>query len=689
MTNEVVLLTHGTRDLNPSSGAFRTCMPMGTFRMASGPVSALVAERTGKWPVATGIGRESRKEVFTHFIGSGGSGHEANLAYARSLYNPDRGVQTLTFTMLGANMTVQARALRMYPMNEDIGEGACNGEWEILGGTYYAASASSLAGAAKTSTPATLAVSNAGTVPSDRLVFTAQPTAAKTAANGQRFLQYVNLLHRAPRDVANWPLELTGDSGWDHATEVAASRSLSTGYDVEVYVDGRRVPRWFGTGTAAANQSASRLWATLDLPAARKWTNATGASMTTPQTTFYTERQLVNIPATPFWAMLYDGTNKECVRVTAYDKAAGSFTIVRAQRGTSAAAHSSAVAMYWMPVTVEIVYGWTSATIPLYIDDRFKPIPASHASSTNQAWTFAHYQETDPAADTQARLPRPGSWRTARRPYPDWTGSDKLYRNWIVGGVGSPATTMQLVYNDAGAKAGRPLAERWERAWPIAISNLAFTQTTTTLTHDSPANTEGWIELRAVATDGTEYRVDTYHGDTASAETQSFSPSVLYTALCVKPWDPENGDDDNTSHSKSAVPIKPTDGDGLSVAAGMVATFDTAERIIAVVSSRTDAYQIGRPDNPATLQDATGNKIYFSGVVLALGDTLTVSVTDGTATVGDGTGRAHLLTGLRNLTIPADPSAPPYSSNLTYTEAGLTGGASITLGLTSYYSAWN
>lgn len=107
------------------------------------------------------------------------------------------------------------------------------------------------------------------------------------------------------------------------------------------------------------------------------------------------------------------------------------------------------------------------------------------------------------------------------------------------------------------------------------------------------------------------------------------------------------------------------------------------------MSARVDAYQIGRPDSPATLQDATGNKVYFSGVVLALNDTLTVSVTDGTAIVGDGTGRAHLLTNLRGLTIPADPAAPPYASNLTYTETGLTGGASITLGLSSWYSAWN
>lgn len=686
--SRTVLVTHGTRDLNPASGAFTTHPRVGAFRVATGAVTPLVSERSGGWPVASGMTRQSRTEIFDHEIGSGGSGHDANLANLKSLYDPRRGVQTLTFTLNGNSVTVQARALRLLPHDSGARRQVATGQWEILGGTYYAASPQSLAGAAKTATPATLAVSNNGTVPSDRLVVTARPTAAKTAANGQRYMQYVTLLHRAPRDAAQLPIEVTGDAGWNHAAEVTATRSMSSGYDVEVYVNGRRVPRWFGTGTAAANQAASRLWITEDLPAARKWTNATGASLTVGQTTFYTERALVNVPAGPFWAVLYDGTNTECVGVTDYDQAAGTFTITRAQRGTTAAAHASAVAMYWMPITIDIVYGWTSAIIPLYIDDRFKPIPASHASSTNLAWTFAHYQETDPAADTQARLPRPGSWRTARRPYPDWTGNDGLFRNWIVGAVGSPATTMTIIYNKAGAKAGQPLVERWEHVWPIALSNLAFTQTTTSLTHDSPANTEGWIELRAVATDGTEYRADTYHADTASAESQNFSPSVLYTALCIRPWDPQNKED-NTSGSESSVPQEPTDGDGLSVAAAMVATFDTGERIICTVSARTDCYQIGRPDNAATLADSDGNTVYLAGIVLALLDTLTLSVTDGTATVGDGTGRAHLITGLRGLTIPADPASPPKNSNLTYTETGLTGGASITLGLTSWYSAWN
>lgn len=682
---KTTLTTHGTRDLNPVSGAYTTTPRTDFARLMSSPVSPMTADRSGAWPVATGITRGARTAIFDHEISTGGDGHDVNLAAVRSLYAPHRGVQLLTFTMGGHSMTVYARALQMLPHDSGAKRLVVTGQWEILGGLYYGASAQTVAGAAKTSTPATVAVTNNGNAPSDRLVVTFQPTAAKTAANGQRYLHYVNVLHRAKRDAAAWPVELTG--GWDHAAEVTATRSMSSGNDVEVYVNGRREMRWFGTGAAAVNQATSRLWANLDLPAAREWPNATGAALTVGQTEFYTDAQLVNIPSVPFWAILYDGTNFECVRVTDYDQAAGKFTIQRAQRGTSAAAHGAGVSLWWMPVTVEIVYGWTSATTPYYIDDRFKPIPASHASSTNNAWTFANYQETDLAADTQARMPRTGSWRTARRPYPDWTGREELYRNWIVGNVGSPATTLQIVYNHDGAIAGRPLAERWEFRSPIGISQYDFVETTTNLTHPGAPN-EGKMELRVVATDGTETVVDTYAANTANSESKAFSPPVLYIAHTIKPWDPSDKDD-NTTGSDNLVAQEPTDGDGYSIAAAAVVTFDTTERLTVNRSARTDAYQIGRPDAPATLADSDSGTMYLAGIVLALSDTLTVSVTAGTATVGDGTGRAHLITGLRDVRIPADPLAPPETTNLTYTETGLTGGASVTIAVTDYRSAWN
>ena len=681
---KTTLTTHGTRDLNPASGAFTTTPRSDFARLTTSPVSPLTTERSGMWPVVAGLTRNLRTVLWDHEI-AGGASHDANLALLRSLYDPRRGVQTLTFTMNGVAMTVSARALQLTAHESGAKKLVATGQWEILGGMYYASSASSLAGAAKTATPATLAVSNAGTVASDRLVFTAQPTAQKTGANGQRYLDYVNVLHRAKRDAGMWPVELTG--AWDHAAEVTASRSIASGDDVEVYVNGRREMRWFGTGTAAANQAASRVWTNLDLPAAREWSNSSGAALTNSQAEFYTDRALVNVPATPFWGIIYDGSSRECVRVTAYDLAAGKFTIVRGQRGETASTFTSAASLWWMPVTVEIVYGYTSAATPYYIDNRFKPIPASHASSTNAAWTFANYQETDPAADIAARKPRPGSWRFARRPYPDWTGRDELYRNWIVGSVGSPATTLQVVYNHDGAIAGRPLAERWEFTSPIGVSGYDFVETTTNLSHPGPPH-EGKMELRVVATDGTETVVDTYAGSTANSETKSFSPPVLYLAHALKPWDPSDKDD-NTAGADTSVAQEPTDGDGYSIAANAVVTFDTSERLLVFFGARTNAYQIGRPDAPATLADASGNTMYLAGIVLALSDTLTVSVTDGTALVGDGTGRAHLITGLRDVTIPADPASPPYASNLTYTEAGLTGGASITLGLTEWRSAWN
>ena len=55
------------------------------------------------------------------------------------------------------------------------------------------------------------------------------------------------------------------------------------------------------------------------------------------------------------------GELRDAVGVAAYDLAAGKFTIVRGQRGESATTFTSSASLWWMPVTVEILYGWTAA----------------------------------------------------------------------------------------------------------------------------------------------------------------------------------------------------------------------------------------------------------------------------------------------------------------------------------------
>lgn len=657
------------------------------LKMRTADVDVQVAESRYNSPRFAGLTRKARTMIVDHEIIDGSNYEKARMAL-RALYTARKEVQTLVFTENGVNKRASVKLIRLLPHESGLRRHVAQGEWMLLSTEYLADTASTVAAAAKTSTPATVSVTNAGTVASPSLVFTAKPTAAKTAANGQRYRVQVTVVNNAPRDLVRHPVAVR--TSWDHAAEVTATRSHSSGKDVEVYKVApgyQRLMRWFGAGTAAANQSASTLWIADDLAAMREWKDNGGATIGTGDTTFYTSTPLTHMPPTPFYAALED----EVVRVTGYDEAAGTITMVRGVRGSTNATHTSGTPMR-LATCYDVVYGWTSAPTPRYINDDYKPIPADHQSSTNSAWTFASYCELYDADDVHTLKPRPASWRLARRPgFPpagDWTGREDMYGKWVghttaLATDGTPATKLCISYRAAGPYDGHDLVDRWELMFGVGLSGLDFTQSTTTLELAVPY--EGRLNVYGYGRTGSEVRLATYN-DSSTSPTLTFSTPVIGVAFAIKPFDAKDIQD-NTTGSAIIGPNEPTDGDGFAISQNMVATFDSTERLKVIASARQDVYQIGRPETPATLADADGNTLKVYGVTVALNDTLTLDCEARTALLDDGTSVAPAIGGDWP-TVPADASAPPYTSSLTWTETGLSGGASITLAVTSYRSAW-
>lgn len=684
MGKQWVLKSLGGVDLTVA-GQFSTKLARHQMRMQTGARNVTLSGRSELSPTYTGSSLAERTIMVEHEI-AGGANHEAYLNAVKAFYDPQLGARSLIFTADGVDKRASVVATRMLPHESGIGLEVVCGEWVLLDTRYYAETASTVAAAAKTTTPATISIANAGTCRSPQGIITLKPTAAKAAANGQRYGRYITPINRAPRPLVNWPIDLcdtdrsTGAGGWDHAAEVTATRSQADGDDVEVYVNGLRVNRWFGADadTGGVNQTTTAVWVNLDMPPVRKWTLA--ADITdTAVTAYFKEGLLPDMPATPFYAAFDDGTNTEVVRVTGVTASTRALTIVRAQRGTTNIAWTAGEMLYWTPVLVELVYGGTSLPAQTYVDDDYKPMMIADTTnrSTNDHWHYVTFQESRADANTQDRKPRGGSWRT-RMAGPidrdEKTGDGDMFVRYIprtasLSTDAAIASAMCLAYRSAGAIGGHPVMDRWELDSPIGIDSITHTSVTTSLEF---AGNEAQLEVVGVDIDGNEEILASHDDETTTAETLTPGSNVYVVWFRIDPFDPKV---DSSTVDQTA--NEPTDADGFTTD-DLIIGFAAAEEIVLAWGARRDIYQFGRPNAPATLANSLGDTLSIYGLVVSLNDTLTLDIESHSATIGDGTGVAHVVRGTW-------PWLMVGTTDLTYAETGI---GEVTIAVPSYRSAW-
>lgn len=682
----IVLKTLGGVTLNPVSAEYTSALAPVQMRVQTAPRDIQVTRRSGTGPSYQGQTLGERTLSVRHAIAGDGTTHEANLRLLKQHhYSTLFGSRTLVFTDTdSADKRVTVVAARLLPL-ATVEQGWVDAEWTLLDPIAYDDAASSVAAVAKSSSPATLAVTNAGNESSRQAVVTLRPSAQKTVANGQRYRIRVTPINRNPRPLQAWPVDLAdkvGGAGWNHAAEVTGGRSRSDGADVEVYVNGRRTDRWaWASGSGTWNQNATRIWANLDLAPARIWTFRSATTLGAGDTTVPVKDDLVNMPREPFYAAFVNtaGTTVEVVRVTAFDDDARTLTVVRGQRGTSATTWADSSKLYWCPVLIDVLYGWTSATSPTYVDDARKPMVLQSVPGTlssNAAWTFNEFMESTESGLIRSRKGRTGAWRP-RLVSPEF-GRDDMFWNYIPRTASrtsdaAVATLMALAYRSAGALGGHPLSDCWDLVSPIGITQVVHTYDVTTLDFD--AGLEANFVCSVVDADGNEEELAN-HDATSGTETLTPSANAYAVRYKVDPFDPKV--DSNTVELTAQ---EPTDADGWTVDSVSV-TFDTDEKVLLVWGTYGNAYQIGRPGAPATLADASGRTLEVYGPILDVGETLSVDCDAGTLTLsGDGTGTGQLAAG-------AFLRLPPGTNNLTFTEAGLSGGATVEFGVSSKRGAW-
>lgn len=643
-------------------------------------VGLVAASRARRYPKGHSKSYSDREFTLVHHCAT--PIHPARQAL-EAVYSPWIGPGTLLFEEDGVSKTAEVMPLTLARHGQspaDCGgdNGIYEGRWALLSNVFYSEDPTM---ATPASVPGNLSVTNAGKIASRRGELTLLANAAKTGGDGQTRRKRITLAHTGDREMVDWPMCLTPD-GWDHAAEVTGSASLSSGNDVEVYVNGVRFPRWSQTsGSYSWNQATTRVWSLLTMPPGRRW--YAHAPIGSGDATIKLRDAADDLPAFPFYAIIdHTAPGTEVVLATGYDADTRELTITRARRDTTALASASGsggtdyVSVWWATGIIDLLWGHRDAGTPDYIDDNLRPlILDSTTAPDNDDWTFDKLLELE-GSDATRIIPHAATWYwgdLADRSRERKTGEGDQYLRMVPKTTGSPATAIGVKYRALGAAAGLPLVDRVLWRTPRQLTAAALDWNASTLDGDAVSR-EGVMEVGYIDADGNvcieaEYDVNT----TAGSGTHSFSFTGLAVGLYCryKPYDPQA-----PGASENSLAMEPAANDGFTIS-GVEVTFGDSPLIV-VPATDHDCYQFGRPDDPATIANTEAETLRLYGPIVNVDEGLTIDLETHAITLNeDSQGRAHLTRGQW-------PGIPAGTANLAYAE---TSGASVTMGA-EVYDAW-
>lgn len=322
--------------------------------------------------------------------------------------------------------------------------------------------------AAASVAPFDFTVENAGNAEDDQPVIRLQPITQKAAANSWIYKREVIVANRVENAFADYALCLTDDGsggGFDHAAEVTAGRSLASGNDVRVLLDGVETPRWDGGGSASSwNDMDLLLWINVTLSPGLRAELDAAVTAGSPAN----GGDLSVIPGgTAGWpssgallvddeVILYEGITDDA------------FTgVTRGVRNTTAASHSAADICYWVERRIQIIYGYTGASAPDARLDRKPLLNLDLSDNTFHQWpTFA---SEDPRSMQWTRVLRDRNRQKDRILAEGPTAAADL-------------TALSFAFDNDGPSAGLPNFNGWRRPIPAGTKYPTGTFVSSTAT---------------------------------------------------------------------------------------------------------------------------------------------------------------------------------------------------------------
>lgn len=184
-----------------------------------------------------------------------------------------------------------------------------------------------------------------------------------------------------------------GTTAASHADNAVlyVSKCLANGDDFQLVVDGVPQDFWFGTGSNAMNQAATKIWSTFDLTGLSSIGNyqlASAIAASGPISSIAMRGS--GVYSFPTKGLAIIGT--EIFQYTALDLAGGSLSgVTRAVLGTSEAGHSAGDTVYILAAEIWLIYGDKDAS-ERQVDDSYKPL--IELTSTNTSWVYADFYDT-------------------------------------------------------------------------------------------------------------------------------------------------------------------------------------------------------------------------------------------------------------------------------------------------------
>ena len=244
-----------------------------------------------------------------------------------------------------------------------------------------------------------------------------------------------------------------GTTAATHAdnTPIYASKALANGNDLRVWVDGCEVDRWFGTGTKDWNQATTNIWANIPWVARRYNYLTTAMTAGAPADGGSVEflNDISTWPAAGYFYLL-DSPSE----IISYSSRIGKtiYGIKRAQKGTSAGTHITAIPVYVVEHDIRYSYGDAGAGVPP-ADANLKPmIDLAVSTWTKQAW---------PAAYRADATLRSAQWQQG---YENANALCVKLRGF------EDASKMQV--EDALPEAGKPNRNTWSIALPTGCTKI-------------------------------------------------------------------------------------------------------------------------------------------------------------------------------------------------------------------------
>lgn len=342
-------------------------------------VSATLLNRTGRWPLVSGIQRGQLVRYLVIYIRAGSSSELSGW-----FDNEDETPKTLVVT--DADGTSNSRYFKML----------CLGlrEVPLRAGRVYVATMVAhgdprlrfVTGDSSTwnisASGDTKVIANGGqddAYPNLRIV----PVGAKTTGYGKRI--WIKIKWPVSDGALRHPTDITKDS-FNTSTLISGGKMQSMGEDLHVWVDGQEIDRWLD----GINTTTTKVWCNLDWYPIQQVDLKTAIASSGAVSTIEADG---DISAFPSAGLLEIGT--EIFIYASKSNAERKFTdCTRARRGSSMAAHAAGDTIEWIQHDIFILYDHPTARTP-DTDDTQKPI-INLATSTNGSWDFDEFGSADP-----------------------------------------------------------------------------------------------------------------------------------------------------------------------------------------------------------------------------------------------------------------------------------------------------